>query len=95
MKKIAIIYWSASGNTKQMAMSIASGIKEAGCEYEMFQVTNFPANRINEFSKIAFGCPAMGAEELEQNEFEPVFSSLESSLANKTIALFGSIVQNG
>ncbi|MDQ0203289.1 flavodoxin [Pectinatus haikarae] len=90
MGKIAIIYWSASGNTEQMAQAIAEGISQTSNDYELFQVSEFPADRIDEFSKIAFGCPAMGAEELEQDEFEPVFSALESKLNDKLIALFGS-----
>lgn len=90
MGKIAIIYWSSSGNTEQMAHSIAEGIKQAGSDYELFQVSEFPVNRIDEFAKVAFGCSAMGAEELDADEFEPVFSELEPHLANKLVALFGS-----
>lgn len=90
MDKIAIIYWSSTGNTEQMAQAIADGIKKSGTDCEMFQVSDFPTNRIGEFNKIAFGCPAMGAEELDPDEFEPVFSGLESQLADKKVALFGS-----
>ncbi len=84
MSKIAVIYWSSTGNTEMMANAIAEG---AGAE--LFFVSDFSGN-IADYDKIAFGCPAMGAEVLEEDEFEPFFTSAESSLSGKTIALFGS-----
>ncbi|WP_432718558.1 flavodoxin [Pectinatus frisingensis] len=90
MGKIAIVYWSASGNTKQMADAIADGINRTGEVVEIFSAADFPIERVVEFEKIAFGCPAMGVEELEQDEFEPVFTELEMHLTGKIIALFGS-----
>lgn len=82
--KTAVIYWSGTGNTEQMATAIAEGAKA-----ELFSVSDFSGN-IEEYDKIAFGCSAMGAEELEESEFEPFFASVESKLSGKTIALFGS-----
>ncbi|WP_196593578.1 flavodoxin [Pectinatus sottacetonis] len=90
MEKTAVIYWSGTGNTEQMAKAIAEGISDAGNNCEIFEISNFSSERIKEFPKIAFGCPAMGAEELEPSEFEPVFTTLEPFLKNKKIALFGS-----
>ncbi|MCD7811923.1 MAG: flavodoxin [Ruminococcus sp.] len=84
MSKIAVIYWSSTGNTEMMANAIAEG---AGAE--LFSVSDFSGN-IADYDKIAFGCPAMGAEVLEEDEFEPFFTSVEGSLSGKTIALFGS-----
>ncbi len=80
----AVIYWSGTGNTEQMAAAVAEG---AGAE--LFSVSDFSGN-IDEYDRVAFGCPAMGAEELEDGEFEPFFSSVEGKLSGKTIALFGS-----
>ena len=80
----AVIYWSGTGNTEQMAAAVAEG---AGAE--LFSVSDFSGN-IDENDRVAFGCPAMGAEELEDGEFEPFFSSVEGKLSGKTIALFGS-----
>lgn len=82
--KTAVIYWSGTGNTEQMASAIAEG---AGAE--LFSVSEFSKN-INDYDRIAFGCSAMGDEVLEESEFEPFFSGIESSLNGKTIALFGS-----
>ncbi len=82
--KNAVIYWSGTGNTEMMAKAIAEG-----AEAELFEVSGFSGN-IADYDKLAFGCPAMGAEVLEENEFEPFFSSIEGSLSGKTVALFGS-----
>ena len=45
---------------------------------------------ISSYDALAFGCPAMGAEQLEDFEFEPMFESCKSGLGGKKIALFGS-----
>lgn len=90
MEKIAIIYWSGTGNTQKMATAIAEGINETSAACEVFSSNDFPISRIADFNKIAFGCPAMGAEELESGEFEPLFNVLLPHLAHKKIALFGS-----
>lgn len=82
--KTAVIYWSGTGNTEQMAAAIAEG---AGAE--LFAVSDFNGN-ISDYERIAFGCPAMGAEVLEEDVFEPFFTAIEGALSGKTIALFGS-----
>ncbi|MCM1227074.1 MAG: flavodoxin [Clostridium sp.] len=82
--KNAVIYWSGTGNTEMMAKAIAEG---AGAE--LFAVSEFGGN-IADYDRIAFGCAAMGAEVLEEDEFEPFFASIEGSLSGKTVALFGS-----
>lgn len=82
--KNAVIYWSSTGNTEMMAKAIAEG---AGAD--LFTVSEFSGN-VADYDRIAFGCAAMGAEVLEEDEFEPFFSSIEGSLSGKTIALFGS-----
>lgn len=90
MKKIAIVYWSGTGNTEIMANEFANGIKEAGAEASVFTASEFSPAMISDFDKFAFGCPSMGAEELEESEFEPMFSSVEKLLSGKEIILFGS-----
>ena len=82
--KSAVIYWSGTGNTEMMAKAIAEG---AGAD--LFTVSEFSGN-VADYDRIAFGCSAMGAEVLEEDEFEPFFLSIEGSLSGKTIALFGS-----
>ena len=84
MSKTAIIYWSGTGNTEKMAQAIADA---AGAE--LYSVSDFNGN-IADYDRVAFGCPAMGAEVLEEDEFEPFFTGVEGQLSGKTIALFGS-----
>ena len=90
MNKVAIVYWSGTGNTEKMALCIAEGVREAGGEAVMLAPEEFSAARFSEFGAVAFGCPAMGAEQLEEDAVEPMFSGLENALASKKIALFGS-----
>ena len=82
--KTAVIYWSGTGNTEAMAKAVAEG---AGAE--CFAVSEFSGN-VEDYDAIALGCPAMGAEELEESEFEPFFAGIEGKLSGKKIALFGS-----
>ena len=89
MEKIAVIYWSGTGNTTIMAEEIAKGIIDGGAEASVFAVDTFKGN-ISDYSKVAFGCPSMGDEVLEEYDFEPFFQDIENSLGGKKIALFGS-----
>lgn len=90
MSKIAVVYWSGTGNTEAMANAVADGAKKNGAEVTMFTATEFDASMVASFDGIAFGCPSMGSEQLEESEFEPMFTSCESELKGKKIALFGS-----
>lgn len=90
MNRIAIVFWSGTGNTEAMAGCIAGGVREAGGEAELFAPGDFSAALLDSFSAVAFGCPAMGSEVLEEMEFEPLFAGLEGNLAGRRIALFGS-----
>lgn len=90
MSKVAVVYWSSTGNTEAMANAVAEGAKEAGAEVSLLETSAFSADKVDEFDAIAFGCPAMGAEVLEEDEFDPMFTECESKLAGKRIALFGS-----
>ncbi len=90
MSKVAIIFWSGTGNTEMMANAIADGAKEAGAEVSLLPVSATSADQAAGFDRLALGCPAMGAEVLEEMEFEPFFADLESKLSGKRVALFGS-----
>ena len=90
MSKTAIIYWSGTGNTESMAEAVLEGVKKAGKEADYFTVSEIDANKAAEYDVLILGCPAMGAEVLEEGEFEPFFTDLESKLSGKTVALFGS-----
>ena len=90
MSKVAVVYWSSTGNTESMANAVADGAKEAGAEVTVFETADFEATKVDEFDAIAFGCPAMGDEVLEEDEFEPMFDGCKDALKDKKIALFGS-----
>lgn len=90
MSKIAIVYWSGTGNTEAMAMAVKDGAEAVGGQVSMFTATEFSSAKMDEFDAVAFGCPSMGAEVLEESEFEPMFLDCESKLEGKKIALFGS-----
>ena len=90
MSKVAVVYWSGTGNTAAMAAAVEAGAKNAGAEVSVFGPDDFAPDKVAEFDGIAFGCPAMGAEVLEESSYDPMFTALESSLSGKKIALFGS-----
>ena len=65
MSKIAVVYWSSSGNTEAMANEVAEGARSAGAEVSVFETVDFSSDKTDEFDAFAFGCPAMGDEVLE------------------------------
>ncbi len=80
----AVIYWSGTGNTEAMAQAVAEG---AGVS--AVSVSDFSGN-VADYASLALGCPAMGDEILEEDEFEPFFTGIEGSISGKKILLFGS-----
>ena len=90
MKKAAVIYWSMSGNTQAMARAVADGLESAGVQTDLKQVSQISPEEALNCDLLALGCPAMGAEVLEEGEFEPFFSALENRLNGRRVALFGS-----
>ncbi len=90
MKKTAVVYWSGTGNTEAMANAVAEGVKAAGAEVTVLTAAEMSADLVSAFDAIAFGCPAMGSEVLEEEEFAPMFDACKAGLAGKPIALFGS-----
>ena len=87
MKKVAVVYWSGTGNTEAMAKAVKLG---AGAAADLITASDFGPGDVAKYDAIAFGCPAMGSEQLEDSEFEPMFESVKGSLAGKTLGLFGS-----
>lgn len=90
MSKIAVVYWSGTGNTEAMANAVLEGAKGKGADAVLFTSAEFDDSMMDAYDAVAFGCPAMGDEVLEESEFEPMFSSCEPKLSGKKIALFGS-----
>ena len=91
MKKLLVVYWSGTGNTEAMAKELAQGAESAGAAVTVKPVSEANADMVREAEALAFGCPAMGAEILEENEMEPFVSGLgRAELEGKPLGLFGS-----
>jgi len=90
MSKIAVVYWSGTGNTEEMAKQVAEGAKAVGADVAMYMASEFSTDPIDTYDAIAFGCPSMGDEVLEESEFQPMWDNVEPKLKGKRIALFGS-----
>ena len=90
MSCIAVAYWSGTGHTEAMANKVAEGASSAGGDVTVLTASEFHVSMMDDFDSIAFGCPSMGAEQLEESEFEPMFQECTSKLSGKKIALFGS-----
>ena len=88
MSKVAVIYWSGTGNTEAMAIAVAEGAKAAGAEVDLLSCAD--VNGVDGYDAVALGCPAMGSEELEDSEFKPMLETIEPALPGKKVALFGS-----
>ena len=89
MDKIYVVFWTQGGNTQAMAEAIGEGIREAGKEAEVVFVTGANLDELKAAPKFALGCPAMGAEVLEESEMEPFVCDVEGFASGKKIALFG------
>ena len=90
MESIKVIYWSGTGNTEQMAEAVAQGIEKGGAAADVREVSEVSAEILKGENVFALGCPAMGAEVLEEDNMEPFMSELEGELEGRTVGLFGS-----
>lgn len=92
--KASVIYWSGTGNTEAMANEIASKLKELGADTKLVSVEEASIDDAKEAELLALGCPAMGAEELEEDYFRPYFDSIKDIIKDKKLAIFGSYEWN-
>jgi len=90
MDKVYVVYWTQSGNTQEMAEAVGKGIEAAGKTAEVVSVSDVSADVLKDMAGFALGCPAMGAEELEESEMEPFVAQVEAFANGKQIGLFGS-----
>lgn len=84
MSKVAVVYWSMTGNTETMANAIAEAAGTEAVDW-----SDFSAEKVADYDALAFGCPAMGSEELDP-EFQELWESCVPELGDKPVALFGS-----
>ena len=90
MKKVAVVFWSGTGNTEAMAQAVGEGVKKGGAEASVMSVDQASKDILDAYDGFLFGCSAMGAEVLEEEEFEPFFASIEAGLSGRKVGLFGS-----
>ena len=90
MSKVTIVYWSGTGNTAAMAQAVADGVKEKGGIPELLTADLVDAGMLKDEKVFALGCPAMGAEQLEESVMEPLMAQLDGEIVGKSIGLFGS-----
>lgn len=90
MSKVTVVYWTGSGNTEAMAAAVTEGVETKGATVEQILAADFSLSAAEEYNAYAFGCPAMGAEELEDSEFQPMWDEVKGSLGDKKVVLFGS-----
>ena len=90
MAKIAVVYWSGTGNTEAMANLVAEGARIDGNQVDVLNVSDTDVDTVLGYDKIAFGCPAMGDESLEEVEFEPFYTDIKGRLCGRPVVLFGS-----
>jgi len=90
MKNVVVIYWTGTGNTQTMAEGIVVGAKTAGADVKLLNVYDAKVEDVINAEAVAFGCPSMGAEVLEESEMEPFIESIAGAVKGKKIILFGS-----
>ena len=95
MSKVAVVYFSNTGNTEAIAELVAEGAREAGAEVDVFSVDDFDVNSADSYDAFGLGCPACGSEELDDTEFEPLLDELEPKISGKNVVLFGSYGHGG
>ena len=88
--KVAVVFWTGGGNTEAMANAVADGAKGKGTDVDVIFAGDFSADKIADYAGIAFGCPSMGSEVLEESEFQPMWDDVKGNLNGKKVALFGS-----
>lgn len=57
MNKVAIVYWSGTGNTEQMAQAVAEGVKNAGGEADVLTCAEFDSAKLADYGAVAFAAP--------------------------------------
>ena len=95
MSKVAVVYFSNTGNTEAIAELVAEGARDKGADVDVFSVDDFDVNSADDYDAFALGCPACGTEELDDSEFEPMLDELEPKMSGKNVVLFGSYGHGG
>ena len=89
MSNIAIVFWSATGNTEAMANAVVEGAKASGAEVIFGTADSADKAAVTGCDVILLGSPAMGDEVLEDT-MEDFYTGIEASLNGKKVGIFGS-----
>lgn len=89
MSEIYVVYFSSTGNTEEMAKCVADGIERKGGTPLLTEIGSADPEALKEASVFALGCPACGAEELDES-METLIGEIAGSLEGKNVGLFGS-----
>lgn len=88
--KVAIVYWSGTGHTEAIMNLVKKGVEQAGAQADVYMPWDFDPSKMAEYTNFAFGCPAMGNEQLETEDFQPMWDQISDALSGKNVVLFGS-----
>ena len=88
MATLNIIYYTGTGNTADMAKYIGEGAENAGADVKLINVEEADESAINA-DFVAYGSPAVGAEEIAP-ELVEFFEWIKEQSIGKTVGLFGS-----
>jgi len=95
MDKVTIVFWSQSGNTESMANAVAEGVTAAGKEAVVVDVASASLDDLKAAKGFAMGCPAMGAEVLEEGEMEPFVCDVPQVRQSLCLALMDGATDSG
>ncbi len=90
MSKVAVVFWTSGDHTRAMAEFVAQAARGAGADVDLLEADGFSAADVAQYDALAFGCPAMGSEVLEEDVFQPMWDEVKEVLGGKKVGLFGS-----
>ena len=85
--KVALVFYSGTGNTEAMADAIEAQLEGKADVDRIDDPSSFES--VEGYDALALGCPAMGSEELDES-VETMMGAIEGSLSGVKVILFGS-----
>ena len=89
MAKVVLVYGSTTGNTEVLSEHVAAGLKQAGADVTVKNVTDAGVDELVDYDAIVFGCSTWGEGEL-QDDFIDFHDEMDGILLEgKKAAVFG------
>lgn len=88
--KVAIAYFSVSGNTEAMVDIFANALTAQDVDVYSQEAAEIDQDEFLSADLQVFACPACGTEEVDDSQMQPLINALADKLANKKVFLFGS-----